>query len=70
MKLSDLSDDELARFYILADSYYSVKRFFVEGSGEVAIQNINEIENEMNNRCTEYWNNKIKEAKTRIAEDS
>ena len=64
MKLSDLSDAELAQFYILAHSYYSVKRFIVEGSGEVVIQNINEIENEMSNRSTEYWNNKIKEAKT------
>ena len=65
MKLSDLSDTELVNFYILAHSYYSVKRFIVEGSGEVVIQNINEIENEMSNRSTEYWNNKIKEAKTR-----
>ena len=65
MKLSDLSDTELVNFYILAHSYYSVKRFRVEGVDEVTIQNINEIENEMGNRSSEYWNNKIKEAKTR-----
>jgi hypothetical protein len=69
MKLSDLSDIELATFYVQANSYYAVKRFRVAG-GEVEIQNINEIENEMSNRSIEYWHNKIKEAKNNNLEKS
>lgn len=70
MKLSDLSDIELATFCVQANSYYAVKRFRVEGGDEVTIQNINEIENEMGNRSSEYWNNKIKEAKNHNFEKS
>jgi len=62
MKISDLSDIELATFYAQANSYHAVKRFRV-ANREVEIQNINEIETEMGRRSNEYWRNKITEAK-------
>jgi len=65
MKLTELSDDDLIKFYILACSFYKVKKFIVENK-TFEINDIEEIEVEMADRSTKYWQEKMSEVKKRL----
>jgi hypothetical protein len=65
MKLTELSDENLVQFHILASSFYKVKKFIVENK-TFEINDIEEIEFEMARRSTKYWEEKMLEVKKRL----
>jgi hypothetical protein len=69
MKLTELSDENLVQFHILASSFYKVKKFIVENK-TFEINDIEEIEVEMAYRSayrsTKYWQEKMLEVKKRL----
>jgi hypothetical protein len=52
MNITELTDEELVDFYICANSYYEVK-IYKSKNGEVGINNISEIIDEMKRRESE-----------------
>lgn len=69
MKLSDLTDEDLVNFFVQARSVYKVKTYLVNNN-EVTIRDVAEIEDEMINRSTKYWNSQIEKLQKRLAKGS
>jgi hypothetical protein len=65
MTISDLSDEELVKFYIFANSVHRDKEFDTD-RGTVYIDTESELNEEMAARSTKYWLRKIGETKEKL----
>lgn len=69
MKLSELSEENLIRFYIQAISFYKCKTFII-GDNKWIIKNVDELETEMFVRSQDYWKKQIDNVKDTILRGS